>query len=130
MSTAAKCLPGFVAAASLLLAACNGKTGISADNGSVSAEAGALVVDKGQLSSDVQAQLTQKLGKPVPTVNCPDDLDPDVGATTTCTMTDPTGIYDVTVTVTTVDWTGFGNFGVGNAQFDVKVADKPHGAGN
>lgn len=130
MSTAAK-LPsgvviGLVGAASLLLAACSSKVDVSTDNGNASASAGPLAVAKDLLSAEVQAQLTKKLGKQSSPVTCPEDLDADVGATTTCTMNDPKGTYNVTVTVTKVDWDGFGNFGVGNAVFDAKVADQPN----
>lgn len=116
-------------AASLSLAACNDKSSVSTDNGNISAEAGPLAVDKDQLTHEVHAQLTQKMGKQAPPVTCPDDLKAEVGATTTCTMDGGDGTYDVTVTVTKVDWTGFGNFGVGNAEFDAKVADQPHRSG-
>lgn len=129
MSTAvripAAVVAGFVAAASLTLAACNRNAGVSADHGEISANIGPLVVDKDELASEVQAQLKKKLGEQT-TVNCPQDLDPEVGATTTCTMSGSKGTYDVTVTVTEVEWTGSGNFGVGNAHFDTQVADTPN----
>jgi hypothetical protein len=106
---------GVVAATSLLLAAC-----------SASVTNKPMVVDKDLLSAQVQAQLTKKLGEQAPPISCPDDLAADVGATTTCLMTAPKGTYNVTVTVTDLKWTGFGNFGVGNAIFDTKVADQPN----
>ena len=117
---------GVVAATSLLLAACNKTGSVSTEDGQVSASAGPLVVDKDLLSAEVQAQLTKKLGEQAPPINCPDDLAADVGATTTCLMRAPEGTYNVTVTVTDLNWTGFGNFGVGNAIFDTKVADQPN----
>ena len=54
-----------------------------------------------------------------PDISCPEDLAPDVGATTTCTLTagdDPTE-YDVRVTVTSVDGE--------EVRFDVEVDDQP-----
>lgn len=111
---------GFVAATSLILAACN------KEDRAVSASSGPLQVDKDLLSAEVQAQLTKKLGEQSPPISCPDDLAADIGATTTCLMTAPKGTYNVTVTVTDLKWTGFGNFGVGNAIFDTKVADQPN----
>lgn len=130
MSTTIKCLAVLLAATSLLLTGCNDKASVSTDNGKVSAEAGPLEVDKDRLSSDVQSQLNQQLGERVPMVTCPNNLAADVGATTTCTMNRPDGVYNITVTVTKVDWTGFGNFGVGNAEFDTQVADQPQRPGN
>lgn len=117
---------GFVAATSLLLTACNREVQVSTDNGQVEASSGPLVVAKDLLSTEVQAQLTKKQGQQSPPVNCPNDLDAAEGAATTCLLKAPDGVYNVTVTVTKLDWTGFGNFGVGNAIFDTKVADRPN----
>lgn len=122
MSTAAQSLAGVVAATSLLLGACGQKATVSNDSDAVDANS----VDKVLLSAEVQAQLTKQLGKQSPPINCLRNLDSYVGATTTCLMSAPDGTYDVTVTVTKVEWTGFGNFGVGNAVFDTTVADKPN----
>lgn len=83
------------------------------------------LIDKDLLSAEVQAQLTKELSMQAPTVDCPEDLKPKVGATTTCVLNAPTGAYDVTVTVTRVNLGDAGNFQTGNALFDVKVADQP-----
>ena len=115
MSRSATLPAGVVAATSLLLAAC-----------SASVTNKPMVVDKDLLSAQVQAQLTKKLGEQSPPINCPDGLAADVGATTTCLMKATKATYNVTVTVTGVDWSGYGNFGVGNALFDTKVADQPN----
>jgi len=115
MSRSVKLSVGVIAATSLLLAACTG-----------SVTNKPMVVDKDLLSAEVQAQLTKKLGEQAPTIDCPDDLEAEVGATATCLMRAPKGTYNVTVTVTGVDWSGYGNFGVGNALFDTKVADQPN----
>lgn len=82
-------------------------------------------IDKDLLAAQVQAQLTKELGKQAPTIVCPDNLEPKVGATTTCVMSDPRGNYDVTVTVTKLDPGAAGNYASGNAIFDTKVAGQP-----
>lgn len=119
MSSRATLAGGFVVAAavSLLTVGCGGN---------VKAGHGALGVDKALLSTEVQAQLTKKLGRPSSPVTCPEDLDVWIGSTTTCLMTTPNGTYNVTVTVTNTNWDGTGNFGVGNAIFDTKIADQPN----
>lgn len=113
MSVTTKQLGLVIAAASLLLAACSVSTGT-------------LTIDKDLLSAEVQAQLTKELGTQAPTIDCPDDLEPTVGATTTCLMSAPEGTYNVTVTITKLDPGAAGNYQMGNAIFDVKVADKPN----
>lgn len=93
-----------------------------------------MTVDKDVLESQVRSKVTKDVGEHAPPINCPDELDAIVGATTTCTMTGPKGTYDITVTVTSMDWGDVllddgspGNVdNVGNAFFDVKVADKPN----
>ena len=119
---------GFVAATSLLFAACGNDNKLTVDNGQITASYKPAVVGKDLLSAEVQAQLTKKQGQPSPPVTCPNDLHATEGASTSCFMKAPDGVYNVTVTVTKLDWTGFGNFGVGNAIFDTKVADRPNAA--
>jgi len=74
-----------------------------------------------------------KAGQPVPPVSCPDPLKAEVGASTICTFAGAEGNSNVTVTVTSIDWGKMilddgspGNFVSGNAEFDLKVADKPN----
>ena len=74
-----------------------------------------------------------KAGQPVPPVSCPDPLKAEVGASTICTFAGAEGNSNVTVTVTSNDWGKMilddgspGNFVSGNAEFDLKVADKPN----
>lgn len=117
---------GGLVAVSLSVAACDREVGLSTDDGKAEVSAGPLYVDQEQLSTEVRDQLTKKLGTQAGPVSCPANLKPFTGETTTCTLTAPDGTYDVAVTITKVDWTGFGNFGVGNAVFDAKVADKPN----
>lgn len=117
---------GGLVAMLLSLSACNREVSVSTDGGKAEVGAGPLFVDKEQLSREVRGQLTKQLGDRAGPVICPGNLKPFTGETTTCTMSGPDGTYDVTVTITQVDWSGMGNFGVGNALFDAKVADKPN----
>ena len=96
-----------VAAASLALAACGGSVSV-----------GTQTVNQDELQTNVQEQLTKTVGKQAPPISCPDTLKAEVGATTTCTLTDSTGTYNVTVKVTSVDG--------GTALFDIRVAGKPN----
>ncbi len=54
-----------------------------------------------------------------PDIDCEDDLPAEEGATITCALTvdGEDGVYDVTMTTTSVDGD--------TAQFDVQVADQP-----
>ena len=121
-----------MAAASLSLAACS--VGVEKDNcGPVKSKTGWNGLDKCVLESQVQSQVAKQLGRSAPLVSCPDELDADPGASTVCTFTDAKGTFDVTVTVTSIDWGKViledgspGNFVSGNAELDVKVADKPN----
>jgi hypothetical protein len=94
-------------AASVALVACGGSVSV-----------GTPTVNKDELQTNVETQLTKAVGKQAPPITCPDTLNAEVGATTTCTLTDSTGTYDVTVKVTSVDG--------GTAKFDIQVADKPN----
>lgn len=124
---------GIIATAPLLLAACNVKTQTYTDNcGPVEPKAGWNGLDKCVLESQVQSQLAKQLGQSVPPVSCPDELDANPGAQTVCTFTNTEGTFDVTVTVTSIDWGKVimddgtpGNFVSGNAELNLDVADKP-----
>lgn len=123
---------GIIATAPLLLAACH----VQAQNytekcGPVEPKAGWNGLDKCVLESQVQSQVAKQLGRSAPLVSCPDELDADLGASTVCTFTDEKGTFNVTVTVTSIDWGNMilddgtpGNFVSGNAQLDVEVAGK------
>jgi hypothetical protein len=73
-------------------------------------------------AADVATKAEDALEKQVgvrPDIRCPEDLAPEVGATTRCTFTagdDPTE-YDVRVTVTSVDEDA--------VRFDVELDDQP-----
>lgn len=95
------------AAAGLALASC-----------SASVSVGTKSIDKGQLQTEVQSQLSKTVGQEAPPITCPSDLEAKVDATTTCTMNDGESTYNVAVKVTSVD--------DGNAKFDIKVADQPN----
>ena len=93
--------------ASSALAACGGSVSV-----------GTPTVNKDELQTNVQTQLTKSVGKQAPPITCPKTLDAKVGATTICTLTDSAGTYNVTVKVTSVSG--------GTAKFDVQVANKPN----
>ncbi|MFB9383779.1 DUF4333 domain-containing protein [Pseudonocardia petroleophila] len=73
--------------AALLLAGAAGLTLLTACGTSAPADA-------------VEQQIVSQLG--AATADCPDDLDGTVGAVLTCSATDATGSFDVTVTVTSL----------------------------
>jgi len=85
---------------------------------SANVSVGTKIVNKDDLQTEVQSQLSKNVGKPAPPITCPGDLDAKVDATMTCTMTDTSGTYDVAVKVTSVDG--------GTAKYDIQVADQPN----
>jgi hypothetical protein len=74
-------------------------------------------VDKGELAKEISAQLTKQVGRAPESVECPDDLKGEVGATTRCTLKDGGETYGVGVNVTKVDGS--------DVKFDLKVDDQP-----
>ena len=100
---------GCIATASLVLGAC-----------SASVSVGTKTIAKDELQTEVQSQLSKTVGKEAPPITCPGDLEAKVDATTTCTLTDSAGTYDVAVKVTSVDG------GTGTAKFDIQVAEQPN----
>ena len=98
---------GCIAAASLVLGACSASVGV-----------GTKTIAKDELQTEVQSQLSKTVGKEAPPITCPGDLESKVDATTTCTLTDSGGTYDVAVKVTSVDG--------GTAKFDIQVAEQPN----
>ena len=106
----ARALAASVAASALglTLVACNASVSV-----------GTKTVDKQELATQVQSDLSKSVGKQSPPITCPDDLQATVGASTTCLKTDDDGTtYNVAVNVTSVD--------DGIAKFDIQVADKPN----
>ena len=74
-------------------------------------------------SSDVETQISSELEKQVgqapDSVDCPNDLDAEVGAEERCTLTVDGNDYGVSVKVTKVDGS--------DVSFDISVDDKPEG---
>lgn len=74
-------------------------------------------VDKDDLAKEISAQLKEQVGRAPESVECPDNLKGEVGATTRCTLNDSGETYGVDVNVTQVDGS--------DVKFDLKVDDKP-----
>ena len=79
--------------------------------------AGGVSVDKKDLAKEISSQLEKQVGRAPDSVDCPDDLKGEVGATTRCTLKDGSDTYGVNVNVTKVDGT--------DVKFDLKVDDQP-----
>jgi Domain of unknown function (DUF4333) len=84
---------------------------------SFSASTGGVSVDKAELAKQISAQLKQQVGRAPDSVDCPDNLKGEVGATTRCMLKDGDDAYGVNVNVTKVEGT--------NVNFDIKVDDQP-----
>lgn len=69
---------------------------------SFEASIGGPSVSADELEKQVAAELEEEIGRDPGDVSCPDSLDGEVDATTTCTLTDAGTEYDVEVTVTEV----------------------------
>ena len=88
-------------------------------------ESAEVTTDAGEpgyvLAADVEeqidTQLTASVGRSPDSVSCPDDLVAELDATLTCELTDGPDVYDVYVTVTSVEGT--------DVLFDIQVADTP-----
>jgi Domain of unknown function (DUF4333) len=74
-------------------------------------------VDKDELAKEMSAQLTKQSGRAPESVECPDDLAGEVGATTHCTLNDAGTTYGVDVNVTKVEGT--------DVEFDLEFDNKP-----
>jgi hypothetical protein len=74
-------------------------------------------VDKGDLEKEISAQLEKQVGRAPESVDCPEDLKGEVGATARCTLSDGGDTYGVDVNVTKVEGT--------DVRFDLKVDDEP-----
>jgi hypothetical protein len=75
-----------------------------------------------EVEEQATAALAESQGIPVeqmPPLECPSDLDAEIGATMVCVLGDPAqgNTYDVTITVETVEGEDVG--------FDIRVADVP-----
>ena len=74
-------------------------------------------VHKNDLAKEISAQLEKQVGRAPESVDCPEDLKGEVGATTRCTLNDAGETYGVDVNVTKVEGA--------DVKFDLKVDDQP-----
>lgn len=101
----------FIVLAALLgsvfvLSACEGEVSI-----------GEETISASELETQASASLTQEFGQEPASVDCPEDLKAEVGATEVCSLEDQGGgTYDMTIKITSVDDDG-------NAQFNIQVGD-------
>ena len=73
-------------------------------------------VDKDDLEKEVSTQLEKTVGQAPDSVDCPEDLDGEKGATQRCTLTAGDDEVGLTVTVTGVDGS--------KVAFDIQVDDE------
>ncbi|WP_220451274.1 DUF4333 domain-containing protein [Nocardioides dongkuii] len=73
-------------------------TGCSAE-----VSAGGSAMSEGQVEDLLMEKITEEAGQEPDDVDCPDDLDAEVGATMTCTLTAGTDTLDIDVEVTSVE---------------------------
>jgi hypothetical protein len=95
----------WVAAAVATVAACSFSAGTS------------VSVDNDELAKEISAQLEKQGGRAPESVECPDNLKGEVGATTRCTVNAAGDSYGVDVKVTKVEGT--------DVRFDLKLEDEP-----
>jgi Domain of unknown function (DUF4333) len=95
----------WVAGVAATVAACSFSTGTS------------VSVDKDELAKQISAQFEKQVGRAPESVECPDNLKGEVGATTRCTLNDAGNTYGVDVNVTKVEGT--------DVRFDLKFDDEP-----
>lgn len=74
---------------------------------------GAGAVEESEVESKISEQLTQQVGQAPDDIDCPGDLNAEVGTKMTCELTAGEDVLDVAVEVTEVK--------DGNAQFDIEV---------
>ncbi|MCB0857589.1 MAG: DUF4333 domain-containing protein [Solirubrobacterales bacterium] len=88
---------------------------LSACEGEVSI--GDKTISASELETQSSESLTQEFGQKPASIDCPEDLEAEVGATEVCSLEDQGGgTYDMTIKVTSVDDDG-------NAQFNIQVGD-------
>ena len=90
----------------------------------VTAACGAGAVKEADVESSVAAQLAEETDQPEPNIDCPGDLDAEVGATMECDLTvdGADAVYPVTVKVTSVE--------DGKANYSVEVGEAPESGGD
>lgn len=67
-------------------------------------------LSKGDIETGAMAALSAKTGKTAPQITCPGDMKAEVGATQICAIQLDGKTFDVTITVTTVDENGKGQY--------------------
>jgi hypothetical protein len=80
---------------------------------------GSNVVPEADVESSVAEQLAAQTDQPEPNIDCPGDLEAEVGATMECDLTvdGDDAVYPVTVEVTSLE--------DGKANYNVEVGDAP-----
>jgi Domain of unknown function (DUF4333) len=74
---------------------------------------GGKVLDEAEVEEGAKQALTETVGQEPDSIDCPDDLEAEVGATMRCELTEGNDTLGVTVTVTSIDGD--------NATYDVEV---------
>lgn len=74
---------------------------------------GEKVLDEAEVEEGAKQALTETVGQEPDSIDCPDDLKAEVGATMRCELTAGSDTLGVTVTVTSIDGD--------NATYDVEV---------
>lgn len=74
-------------------------------------------VDRVDVARRISTQLQAQVGRAPDAVSCPANLDANIGASLTCTLTDNGVSYDATATVTRVEG--------GDVAFALKVGSEP-----
>lgn len=99
-------VPIAVLASAFVLSACDGEVSVGNDS-----------ISSSELEKQTASALTAETGEEPASVTCPDDVDAEKGATSTCEIEDQMGnLYDGKITITSVDDDG-------NAKFNVNVGD-------
>lgn len=90
----------------------------------VAAACGAGAVKESDVESAVATQLAAEADQPEPNIDCPGDLDAEVGATMECDLTveGDDAVYPVTVKVTSIE--------DGKANYSVEVGEAPESGGD
>ena len=90
----------------------------------VLAACGAGAIEESEVEASVATQLAEETDQPEPDIDCPGDLDAEVGATMECDLTveGDDDVYPVTVEVTSVE--------DGRANYSVEVGDAPSSGGD
>ena len=90
----------------------------------VTAACGGGAIDESELEASVAEQLAAETGQPEPNIDCPGDLEAEVGATTECDLSvdGDDAVYPVAVEVTSVEGD--------QVNYKVEVGDAPSSGGD